>query len=62
MLRQSSGRTGLAGDVVERPGELAEARRSSPRQWRSEMERSERVEVVSEASTRCMATCGRRGS
>jgi len=49
----------LARDAVERPGELAEARRSSLRRWRSEMERSERVEVASEASTRCVAACGR---
>ena len=43
--RRSSRRTGLARDAVERPGELAEAWRSSSRQWRSEMERSEQVEV-----------------
>jgi hypothetical protein len=62
MSRQTSGWAGLAGDAVERPKKLAEARRSSPRTEAEEMERSERVEVASEASTRCVTTCGCRGS
>jgi len=59
--RQSSGRTGLAGDAVERPKELAEARRSSPRTKASAMWSSRWANGASEASTRCVATCGRRG-
>jgi len=60
MSRRSSGRAGLAGDAVARPGELDEARRSSPRRWRREMWRSGRVDDASEASRRCVATCGLR--
>ena len=44
-------RGGAAGRARRSAAELAVA-----------MERSERVEVTSEASTRCGATCGRRGS
>ena len=60
--RRSSGRVGLAGDAVERPEKLAETRRSSPRRRQSEIGGAERVEFASEASTRCVASCGwRRG-
>ena len=56
--RRSFGRAGLAEDAVERPEKLAEARRSSLRRRRSEMSSVERVEGASEASTRCVASCG----
>ena len=58
--RRSSGRTSLAGDAVERLEELAEARRSSPRTKADAMWRTGGVNGASEASTRCVASCGRR--
>jgi len=56
--RRSSGRAGLAGDAVERLGKLADARRSSPRTKAVEMWSARGGNGVSEASTRCVATCG----
>jgi len=44
---------------VERPGELAEARRSSLRTKADAMGGSGQVNGASEASTRCVASCGR---
>ena len=58
--RRSFGRAGLAGDVVERPGKLAEERRSSPRTKAGVMWSARGVNGASEASTWCVATCGRR--
>ena len=62
MSRRSSVRAGFAGDAVERPGKLAEARRSSPRTKAGAMWSTRGVNGASEASTRCMATCGHRWS
>jgi len=46
---------------VDRPGELAEARRCSPRMKAGAMWSSGGANGASEASTRCVVTCGRRG-
>jgi len=51
-------RDSLAGDAVERPGKLAEERRCSPRTKTGEMWSAGGVNGASEASTRCVATCG----
>ena len=60
MSQQSSGWAGLAGDTVVRPGEHAEARRSSPRTKAGECGALGGVNGASEASRRCVVTCGRR--
>jgi len=62
MSRRSSGRAGLAGDTVERPGKLAKVRRSSQRTKADAMWSTGGVNGASEASTRCVMTCGRRWS
>jgi len=55
MSRWSFGRSSSAWDVVVRPGELAEAWRSSPRTMAGEMWSARGANAASDSSRRCVA-------